>query len=95
MLIPETAAASATMRRNFWRGVWRVMKRKPSRMAGVVIVAGFAFMGAFGPMFYPDQLPRDTNALYAGAELAHRFGTDSAGHATCSRWSSPAPATSC
>ncbi|GII91550.1 ABC transporter permease [Sinosporangium siamense] len=66
----------ATLRRNFWRGVWRVLKRKPSRMAGAIIVLAFAFMGVFGPMFYPDQLPRDDNALYAPPSWAHPFGTD-------------------
>ncbi|MFF0311507.1 ABC transporter permease [Streptosporangium sp. NPDC004379] len=66
----------AALRRNFWRGVWRVLKRKPSRMLGAVIVAGFAFMGIFGPMFYPEHLPRDTSALYAPPSWAHPFGTD-------------------
>ncbi|SDG28184.1 peptide/nickel transport system permease protein [Sinosporangium album] len=68
--------ARATLRRNFWRGVWRVLKRKPSRMAGAIIVLGFAFMGVFGPLLYPDQLPRDDNALYAPPSWAHPFGTD-------------------
>ncbi|WP_169946382.1 ABC transporter permease [Microbispora sp. H11081] len=66
----------ATLRRNFWRGVWRVLRRKPSRMAGVVIVAVFALMGVAGPLLYPAQLPRDDNALYAAPSLAHPFGTD-------------------
>ncbi|MEU7742511.1 MULTISPECIES: ABC transporter permease [unclassified Nonomuraea] len=79
VLIPETASAAATMRRNFWLGVWRVMKRKPSRLAGVIIIAGFAFMGAFGPMFYPDQLPGDTNAITQAPSWAHWFGTDPQG----------------
>ncbi|WP_433509643.1 ABC transporter permease [Nonomuraea sp. CA-143628] len=79
VLIPETASAAATMRRNFWLGVWRVMKRKPSRLAGVIIVAGFAFMGAFGPMFYPAQLPDDSNAITQAPSWAHWFGTDPQG----------------
>ncbi|MDP9844007.1 ABC transporter permease [Streptosporangium lutulentum] len=68
--------ARATLRRNFWRGVWRVLRRKPSRMLGVIILAVFAVMGAFGPLFYPAQLPRDNNALYASPSLIHPFGTD-------------------
>ncbi|ACZ88447.1 ABC transporter permease [Streptosporangium roseum] len=78
MTAPVIAAGGgrAALRRNFWRGVWRVLKRKPSRMVGMVIVLGFAFMGAFGPMFYPDPLPRDTAALYAPPSWAHPFGTD-------------------
>ncbi|MEU4577346.1 ABC transporter permease [Nonomuraea sp. ATR24] len=78
-LIPESASAAGTMRRNFWRGVWRVMKRKPSRMAGVVIVVGFAFMGVFGPMFYPDHLPGDINQITKPPSWEHWFGTDPQG----------------
>ncbi|NRQ33449.1 ABC transporter permease [Nonomuraea sp. NN258] len=78
-LIPETGSAAAAMRRNFWRGVWRVMKRKPSRMAGVVIVVGFAFMGVFGPMFLPEHLPSDVNKLTQPPSWEHWFGTDPQG----------------
>ncbi|WP_214102884.1 ABC transporter permease [Acrocarpospora catenulata] len=69
-------APASTPRRNFWRGVVRVLRRKPSRMAGVVILVLFAFLGVFGPMLYPSPLPRDDNALYAPPSLAHPFGTD-------------------
>ncbi|GAA1301831.1 peptide ABC transporter permease [Planotetraspora silvatica] len=77
-VIPEMTAGTtrATLRRNFWRGVWRVLCRKPSRMAGVVIVLGFAVMGVVGPLLYPANLPRDDNALYAPPSLQHLFGTD-------------------
>ncbi|HUR03668.1 MAG TPA: ABC transporter permease [Nonomuraea sp.] len=75
---PVSTTAS-TMRRNFWRGVWRVMWRKPSRLVGAIIVLGFAFMGAFGPMFYPDMLPRDPSDIYAPMSWAHWFGTDGQG----------------
>ncbi|GII32717.1 ABC transporter permease [Planotetraspora mira] len=77
-VIPEMTAGTtrATLRRNFWRGVWRVLCRKPSRMAGVVIVLGFAVMGVIGPLLYPANLPRDDNALYAPPSLQHLFGTD-------------------
>ncbi|MFD1542598.1 ABC transporter permease [Nonomuraea guangzhouensis] len=79
-LIPEpTMSTSATMRRNFWLGVWRVMKRKPSRMFGVIIIAGFAFMGVFGPMFFPAQLPDNPNAITQPPSWAHWFGTDPQG----------------
>ncbi|GAA4534027.1 MULTISPECIES: ABC transporter permease [Nonomuraea] len=77
--ILETTSTAATMRRNFWRGVWRVMKRKPSRLVGAVIVLGFTFMGVFGPMFYPEVLPRDTSQLYAPMSAEHWFGTDGQG----------------
>ncbi|WP_066374101.1 ABC transporter permease [Herbidospora mongoliensis] len=67
---------TVTLRRNFWRGVGRVMRRKPSRMVGVGIVLVFVFMGIFGPLLYPNPLPRDDNALYASPSWAHPFGTD-------------------
>ncbi|WP_248960827.1 ABC transporter permease [Sphaerisporangium perillae] len=66
----------ASLRRNFWRGVGRVLRRKPSRILGVAIVALFAAMALVGPMLYPAHLPRDDNALYAAPSLAHPFGTD-------------------
>ncbi|MEU7894745.1 ABC transporter permease [Nonomuraea sp. NPDC049152] len=72
-------STSATMRRNFWYGVWRVMKRKPSRMVGVIIILGFAFMGVFGPMFFPGQLPDNPNAITQPPSWEHWFGTDPQG----------------
>ncbi|MFC4120170.1 ABC transporter permease [Nonomuraea zeae] len=78
-LIPETGSAATTMRRNFWNGVWRVMRRKPSRMAGVVIILGFALMAIFGPMFLPVNLPGNVNAITQPPSWAHWFGTDPQG----------------
>jgi peptide/nickel transport system permease protein len=79
-LIPEAAApAASAMRRNFWRGVWRVMRRKPTRMAGVVIIAGFALMAILGPMLLPEHLPADTNALTHPPTWEHWLGTDPQG----------------
>ncbi|WP_346433481.1 ABC transporter permease [Nonomuraea composti] len=78
-LVPETASAASTMRRNFWRGVWRVMKRKPSRMAGVVILAGFILMAVIGPMLLPEHLPGDTSSITQPPSWEHWFGTDPQG----------------
>ncbi|WP_219462864.1 ABC transporter permease [Nonomuraea rhizosphaerae] len=78
-VILESAGTASTMRRNFWRGVWRVMLRKPSRLVGAVIVLGFAFMGVFGPMFYPDLLPHNADNIYAPMSGEHWFGTDGQG----------------
>jgi peptide/nickel transport system permease protein len=79
-VLVEGTSTSAAMRRNFWRGVWRVMKRKPSRLAGALILLGFAVMAVFGPMFYPEHLPRDQQAgTYAPPSVAHWFGTDGQG----------------
>ncbi|MET7326648.1 ABC transporter permease [Nonomuraea sp. NPDC005650] len=75
----ESSSTSAAMRRNFWAGVWRVMKRKPSRMVGVVLVLGFVFMGVFGPMFYPAQLPLDPAQITRPPSWEHWLGTDDQG----------------
>lgn len=75
-ILENTAPVRVSTRRDFWRGVRRVLRRKPSRIAGVVILALFALMAIFGPMVYPSPLPRDDNALYAAPSLAHPFGTD-------------------
>ncbi|GII01410.1 ABC transporter permease [Planobispora takensis] len=74
--IVVAGGSRAALRRNFRRGVWRVLRRKPSRMLGVVILIGFAFMGAVGPLLYPERLPRDDDALYAPPSWEHPFGTD-------------------
>ncbi len=73
---PALGTTRASLRRNFWRGVWRVLLRKPSRLVGAVILLGFTVVGAIGPLLYPDPLPRDTTALYAPPSWAHPFGTD-------------------
>lgn len=78
-VILESTSTSATMRRNFWAGVWRVMRRKPSRLAGAAIMVGFVFMGVFGPMFYPDQLPRDVDQITRPPSAEHWLGTDDQG----------------
>ncbi|GAA1504178.1 ABC transporter permease [Sphaerisporangium rubeum] len=75
-ILENTAPVRVSTRRDFWRGVRRVLRRKPSRIAGVVILALFALMAIFGPMVYPSPLPRDDDALYAAPSLAHPFGTD-------------------
>ncbi|WP_216843969.1 ABC transporter permease [Phytoactinopolyspora alkaliphila] len=66
----------ATLRRNFWGSVWRVLLRKPSRLLGVVLMLGFAFMGSIGPMLYDRPLPRDPSVQFASPSLRHPFGTD-------------------
>lgn len=75
----ESSATASTLRRNFWAGVWRVMRRKPSRMVGVVILIGFVLMGVFGPMFYPDHLPGDPNQITRPPSAEHWLGTDDQG----------------
>lgn len=74
--VPEIRTTRATLRRNFWRGVWRVMRRKPSRLVGALLMVMFGFMGTIGPMLYPRPLPRDPSAIFAPPSLRHPFGTD-------------------
>ncbi|MCK2218889.1 ABC transporter permease [Actinomadura sp. ATCC 31491] len=78
-LIPETGSAASTLRRNFWRGVWRVMRRKPSRLVGVVILAAFVLMAVLGPMLLPSPLPNDPTAITQPPSAEHWFGTDPQG----------------
>lgn len=73
---PETLSAVSTMRRNFWSGVWRVMKRKPSRLFGAVVLLLFALMGLIGKYLYPRPLPRDSGNILGPPTLRQPFGTD-------------------
>jgi peptide/nickel transport system permease protein len=52
------------------------LKRRPSRIAGVVIVLLFAFMGIAGPWLYPARLPYDPNNIYAPISWEHPLSTD-------------------
>ncbi|WP_166348545.1 ABC transporter permease [Phytoactinopolyspora limicola] len=72
----DVTTKGPSMRRNFWRGVWRVMKRKPSRLFGALLMALFVFMATIGPMLYSRPLPRDPNNFFASPSLRHPFGTD-------------------
>ena len=63
-------------RQGFWRNLWRVLRRKPTRLAGSVIVALFVLMGAVGPFLYPANLPIDASNAYAGPSGSHLLGTD-------------------
>lgn len=74
-VLTEVSTGSA-IRRNFWRGVWRVLRRKPTRMFGVIILAVFAIMGAIGPYLYPRPLPRDPDNILGPPTWAQPFGTD-------------------
>lgn len=70
------AEEGRTPRIGFWRHLWRAFKRKPSRMAGLVIVVLFILAAIFGPLIYPGQLPTDPANIYGGPSLAHPLGTD-------------------
>jgi peptide/nickel transport system permease protein len=63
-------------RRGFWRNLRRVLRRKPTRIAGAVIVAVFVVVGVVGPFLYPANLPTDPGNAYAGPGWPHLLGTD-------------------
>ncbi|WP_394769833.1 ABC transporter permease [Lacisediminihabitans sp.] len=60
----------------FWRHLWRVLVRKPSRMVGAAIVVLFVLAAFFGPLLYPGRLATDTGLLFADPSFAHPLGTD-------------------
>ena len=66
----------ASARARFWRGVWVALKRRPSRLAGLVIVALFIFMAVAGPWFYPERLPYNVDNVYAPISWEHPLSTD-------------------
>jgi peptide/nickel transport system permease protein len=72
--IVDVTSTQASLRRNFWSGVWRVMRRKPSRLLGVVLLAMFIFMATIGPML--SRPARDPNNTFAPPSLANPLGTD-------------------
>lgn len=53
----------------------KVLRRKPSRILGAVIIVFFLAMAAFGPYLYP-HLPIDPNLIYASPSGKHLLGTD-------------------
>ncbi|HET6213830.1 MAG TPA: ABC transporter permease [Micromonosporaceae bacterium] len=68
--------SATTARRRFWRGVWVALKRRPSRLVGVGIVALFTVLAIAGPWFYPDRLPYDADDIYAPISWKHPLSTD-------------------
>lgn len=56
--------------------LWRVLKRRPSRILGVAILALFAFMAIAGPWLYPERLPYDVDNVYAPISWQHPLSTD-------------------
>jgi peptide/nickel transport system permease protein len=75
--LPAGAPVVAPRRRGgFWRNLWRVLRRKPSRLAGAAIVVLFVLLGLVGPYLYPANLPRDSALILSGPGWAHPLGTD-------------------
>src|SRR5699024_11603108 len=70
----DVTTTRTALRRNFWRGVWRVMRRKPSRLLGVVLMLGFIVMASVGPVLYGRPV-RDAANTFQSPRLAHPPGT--------------------
>lgn len=73
---PAAIAVPRSARVGFWTHLWRVLRRKPSRMAGAAIVAVFVLMAVFGPVLYPSPLATDAGEILAAPSLEHPLGTD-------------------
>jgi len=71
-----TTSVLSAGRRGFWRQLWRVLKRKPTRMVGAAIVVVFVVTGVIGPYLYPANLPIHPNDNFAGPSWSHLLGTD-------------------
>src|SRR5690625_746425 len=71
----DVTTTRTALRRNFWRGVWRVMRRKPSRLVGVALMLGFIVMATVGPVLY-GRPERDAANTFQTPSLAHPLGTD-------------------
>lgn len=68
--------AASIQRRNFWTGVWRAMRAKPSRMFGLVLLVLFTLMAVFGPIIYSRPFPRDSGNILGPMTWENPFGTD-------------------
>jgi peptide/nickel transport system permease protein len=73
---PVPVVRGSSARQRFWLGVWRSLKRRPSRIVGLAIVALFTVLAVAGPWFYPDRLPYDPDAIYAPISWEHPLSTD-------------------
>lgn len=60
----------------FWKIAWKAIIRKKGRFIGFLIIIMFTLMAVFGPMFYPANLPINSNAVYAPISWQNPLGTD-------------------
>ncbi|MCY0877300.1 MAG: ABC transporter permease [Firmicutes bacterium] len=59
--------------------VWKIFRRRPSRVVGLVLLIFFLFLAIFGPLMYPHGAVPDPNHIYAAPSWKHILGTDYAG----------------
>ena len=69
-----------------WRPVWRKLRRRPSAMIGLVVVALFIAAALFAPWLAPfDPIETSWSAIRQAPSAAHWFGTDEIGRDVLSR----------
>lgn len=61
------------------RTFFRSLMRSKAGFAGFIVFSLMVLIALIGPLFTPDRLPTDLNAIYQPPNLAHPFGTDSEG----------------
>jgi peptide/nickel transport system permease protein len=80
----ETAITHAALRRQ--QPTWRLMLRKPTFIAGAVILLFWIFCAVFGETIAPhNPLAQQLLAVNAAPSRAHLFGTDQLGRDVLSR----------
>jgi len=61
------------------RLAWKVFKKRPSRVVGLVFLLFFIFLAIFGPLMYPHDPVANPNAIYLPPSWTDPLGTDYAG----------------
>lgn len=65
---------------SFWSDAWRRLKKNKTAMAGLVLIALYALLSIFAPMFSQyTQSQMDVNARHALMSASHWLGCDSTG----------------
>lgn len=80
MIAPYTSPEGTLLRKgkreSFFGMAWRVIRAKPSRVIGLLIIVIFALMAIVGPVLYPHHLPINPGAIYAPISARYPLGTD-------------------
>jgi len=61
------------------RAFFRALLRSKAGFAGFLVVTAMVLVSLIGPLFTPDRLPTNLDAIYQPPSLAHPLGTDSEG----------------
>ena len=58
---------------------WKILRRRPSRIVGLILLIFFTLMAIFGPLLYPNMTAVNSQQIYAAPSIHHLLGTDYAG----------------